>query len=185
MHHTLLSVHSTEPCVFSTVVKSLFSEVIPADIKAEIGKMHISLVLSNLSYLIPCLHVFYFCFHFNPLVTVARILQDTSVDSMAADALYLMQYQVNGSLGTDYVGYTGSLVLQGRISTGCVMSVLRNNRMCKHIFMFSGINSAWQELILPMLRSIAVFLSVPAMTGEVLARAQLVRDTRVCRGYYL
>ena len=40
------------------------------------------------------------------------------------------------SHGTDYVGSTGPWLPQGRISTNCAMSVLRNDRKCTYMYTF-------------------------------------------------
>ena len=47
---------------------------------------------------------------------------------------------------TDYVEQVGPCLTQERISTTCVMSVWRNDRNCKYIFMFLLKNLACKEL---------------------------------------
>ena len=46
----------------------------------------------------------------------------------------------------DYVEYVSSCLTWGRVSTTCIMSMWRNNRKCKYMFLFTLKNSACKGL---------------------------------------
>ena len=57
-----------------------------------------------------------------------------------------LHHQDISSLGIDFVRKVGPWLSRRGISNVYIISISRNDRKCKHIFMFSKINSALQEL---------------------------------------